>query len=783
MRRTNVPLLIGAIILILLFSMCFYPEYFSDSDPYGMERLQYSYENGNSTLSIPPIPPNDEYPFGTDHRGRDVKSLIVYGSKLTIFSALSTAAIRLAIALPLSIAAAYKVKYTSGFINFFSTMFSAFPIVIAVIVLSKINLFHDILKNTTYVNIFLLALLGWSKLAAMLKARIIEILQQDFIEGEFAIGKNKLEIAMQNILPHLIPSIFVLFFLETALVLLTFSQLGVFGLAFSGGYETSTGEIRVPMEFDWTSMLALSKYFYRGANSYLAVYPAIAFALSIIGFNAAGEGLKIEFEKENSKVITFIRAIPSFLSPIRLVYEIRNYDKYKKRVRRKLAFYGLLLIIIFFPKYESPYVFDERNALDITKKLTEDRLEGRLTGFQDKHPNASEYIAEKLQEYGIQPFDGEYIHVNEIDEVFNIKYAEFGLIDDNTSEESLLKFREDYMVTSSRTYDGILGTELFEPEKFDVADIKSKSEQYRGKAVIIDARRMDHRMFTSINDSLSFYTSPGAIIYIDDWTSRDKRYKNDVINKTFNDVITLSLSTEAGDQLLRMGKCKVRISIKAEKRQNAVAGSVIGYIPGTDKSKEDQLVIIGSNLDGVGYDSDVKYPSAGRAASAAVCMEIARAIADSGVKPDRPLIFAFWDGNMTYERGSKAFSYKYVLGKNKKVFYIDLLNLGYKKTNKLMVDNSKIFPKNKEEQRFIKLLNKNAKRNNVDLVHSVLYSSGSIDFTNSDNQPLLVDSYASDEICMTPDDTIEEINSLKLKQSGQMLLDTIIYSFTGGNNQ
>ncbi|MEA4961347.1 ABC transporter permease subunit [Lutispora sp.] len=783
MRRINVSLFIGAAILLFFLSMCFYPEHFSDADPYGRERLQYSNENGKGTIIVPPIPPNEEYPFGTDHRGRDVKSLIVYGSRLTIFSALSIATIRLMIALPLSIAAAYKVRFANNFISFFNTMFSAFPLIIVIIVLSRISLFQEIFKSTSYTNMVLLSVLGWSKLAHMLRARIDEILHQDFIEGEIAIGKNKLEIALQNILPHLIPSMFVLFFLETALILLTLCQLGVFGLAFSGGYENSEGDLRVPLEFDWTSMLAFSKYFYRGENSYLVLFPSIAFALSIIGFNMTGEGLKIEFEKENSKVITFIRAIPSFLSPIRLVHEIRNFDKYRKCVIRKLAFYCFVLLIVFFPQFKSPYKFDDNNVMRIVSELTSEKYEGRLTGFSDKDSHVSGYIAGKLQEYGLEAFDGEYVHENVVEEVFNIKNAEFRLIDDDRPQELLFKFREDYMVTSSNSYDGILDIELFEMRRFEVREIELNAERYKGKALIIDARYMDPRMFTSLNDALSFYAKPGAIIYIDDWTSRDIKYKSDIINKTFNDVLTLSLSSEAGDRLMRMGKCKVRITVNIEKKQNVAARSVIGYIPGADKSKNNEFVVIGSNLDGVGYDQDIKYPAAGRAAGAAVSLEIARAISESGVEPDRSIVFAFWDGNMTHDRGSKYFFYKYIINKNKRILYIDLMNLGYKGTNKLLVDNSKIFPNNKQEQKFVKMLKENAKKNEVKLLFGGLYSPAAIDFTSRESQPMILDSYISDEIAMTQQDSIDEIDSVKLRQTGQMLLDTIIYSFTGGNKQ
>ena len=185
----------------------------------------------------------------------------------------------------------------------------------------------------------------------------------------------------------------------------------------------------------------------------------------------------------------------------------------------------------------------------------------------------------------------------------------------------------------------------------------------------------------------------------------------------------------------------------------------------------------------MGYDQDVKYPAAGRAAGAAVSLEIARAISESGVKPDRSIVFAFWDGNMTHDRGSKHFFYKYIINKNKRILYIDLMNLGYKGTNKLLVDNSKIFPNNKQEQKFVKMLKENAKKNEVKLLFGGLYSPAAIDFTSRESQPMILDSYISDEIAMTQQDSIDEIDPVKLRQTGQMLLDTIIYSFTGGNKQ
>jgi len=69
------------------------------------------------------------------------------------------------------------------------------------------------------------------------------------------------------------------------------------------------------------------------------------------------------------------------------------------------------------------------------------------------------------------------------------------------------------------------------------------------------------------------------------------------------------------------------------------------------------------------------------------------------------------------------------------------------------------------------------------LLHGTLFSPASIDFTSSESQPLLIDSYLNDEVSMTPKDNIEGIDPEHVKQAGQMLLDTIIYSFAGGHNR
>jgi peptide/nickel transport system permease protein len=336
-KRWNFPLIIGGILLLLLLIASMYPDQLATADPYGKQRLEFLSDGGKTTFLVPPVAPGKEYPWGTDARGRDLRSMVIYGCKITMMIAVFTAIGRLIIALPLAISAAYKNKFSIWFIKQFNVLFSAFPLIVVVLILSKFALFMDIVKDDKLIMALLLTLFGWSKLAYVLMERVSEILDQDFVEGEIAIGKSRLEIAVQNVVPHLIPSMIVLVFLEIALVLQTMAQIGIFGLMAGGGYYNADGDPNVPFEFDWASLLVFTYMYFGTDKMYLVIYPAAAFAMSIIGFNLFGEGLRIEFEKRTSRVITFIRRIPSYVSPLKLIYEIKNFELYRKTVYTKIA--------------------------------------------------------------------------------------------------------------------------------------------------------------------------------------------------------------------------------------------------------------------------------------------------------------------------------------------------------------------------------------------------------------------------------------------------------------
>ena len=95
----NVPLLIGGLIVLVLFTGVLFGPLLAPHNPYLHGRRVLEYVDGN--LSSPPYPPSPRYPLGTDELGRDTLSMLLYGTRNTLVAAAFITMARLALGLSL----------------------------------------------------------------------------------------------------------------------------------------------------------------------------------------------------------------------------------------------------------------------------------------------------------------------------------------------------------------------------------------------------------------------------------------------------------------------------------------------------------------------------------------------------------------------------------------------------------------------------------------------------------------------------------------------------------
>lgn len=772
LKKVNFPLIIGLCIVLLLVMVSLYPERFAASDPYAKETLQYEKDSGK--FLVPPVPPGEDYVWGTDEKGRDLRSLIIYGCRATLAMALSVAFGRLLISLPLAMAAAYKNKFSTWIINVFNKIFSAFPMAMLILILSSISLFTDLFSNPMAAATFLMTVFGWSKLAKLLTKAIEDVLSEDFIEGEIAIGKTKLDIVLQNVIPHIIPTLVVLFFLEAAVVLLLLSQVGVLGLVLSSGYvNEESGNLNVPYEFDWASLLVFSHYLFSTFKTWLIFYPAAAFATSIIGFNLLGEGIRTELDKRDSRVISFIKRVPGYLSPLRLIYELKNFNAYRKGIYCKLLIVFAILLIAFFPQPRSNNNFNSVEAFAAVNDIGSSPFKYREYKV-GRNVIAMNYIAEKMEEYGIQPFDNKYIHEMIVEEIPEIAKTDVSYAVTNKEIQKLI-YSQDYILAEPVEAEGTYKLEEIKVSKLkEFSWLYNASGKYDDKVIIIDVRGMEYRQFNAVINDVRNFIKPKGVIFIEDWSSEEGRGNRTIYVTGMEKFFTILIAADKGELLLNQKDVDISIKFDIEIIKNVLRGNVMGIIPGKDPVLKDDIILIGSNLNNVTDNMGKGTYDALKASGIAAQLQLAKMLGAASVKPDRTVIFAFWDESNRFNKGADIFTARYIDRSKNDIFYIDIGNL---KGDKLIIDSSGIKPKNKKGQSYVRDLKASLKSNDIGAVFRSINNSAIGTFISSKQEVLAFDSgnlkYVVNTKGKLKGDVVTRGDLIKFHKIGQMIIDTI----------
>ena len=253
--------LVGLTILILLILMAIFAGVIA---PY-----EYDEQNLNNILQSP----NKEHLFGTDEFGRDIFSRIIYGSRISLqvgFIAVSIAAI---IGGFLGAVAGYFSGKTDNIIMRAMDILLSIPQMLLAI--SIVAALGSGLTN-------LMIAVGISSIpqyARIVRAAVISIKNEEFVEAAKATGSGDLRIIFRHILPNCLAPIIVQATLGVALAILTAAGLSFIGL----GIEPPTPE--------WGSMLSGGRGYIRD-YSYMTLFPGLAIVITIFALNVLGDGLR-----------------------------------------------------------------------------------------------------------------------------------------------------------------------------------------------------------------------------------------------------------------------------------------------------------------------------------------------------------------------------------------------------------------------------------------------------------------------------------------------------------
>lgn len=651
MNRINYPLMLGILIVVLLISVFFFPDLYTDKDPLYEESPKYIEvkENGEWTeeFAYNPMPPNRDNIMGTDDAGRDVYARLIYGTRNTLTLVLLIAVFRLLVAFPLGLAAGMGIKFFSWVIQTLNTFFTAVPILILSYIVLNFSFFKSLhMEDAIFYYAIILTLLGWAKLAGIIEDSVKRVMSQDFIEGEIAIGKTKFQIARQNVFPHILPDLVSLFFKEIGLAMFLIAQLAVFhvfvgvsrrvkALAFRANYE-------MILEPEWGGTLSRIAINMRKFDEvyWMTLYPILVFSFAIVGFNLVGEGLRIEFQKKNSHLISYIRKTYFQLSPRLFVSQLKSFKKYYRAIFTKTVI--LAATIAFFTVNWNPsiYEFNMDNAIGHLNELTNPIYQGRAPGTEGSHM-AGEYIADTLASYG---YEIEYMEIPyEKKADFTPVILEDGTITLKAKDGSTETFylNEDFTIlTIARdslienqdklAYSGIATS----PENGSLLTESSVVFPVTTEYISLNqfSKRGQNRV--KINSDL---TLPYEVEFL--------MYQMGSFQPSVPVVFNTTAIIPGGRlfEVLSTQAVEMEISLDLHQSSKQNGRNIIGTLYGSQDSVEDpgQLILIGATYDGIYKKDESQFVMS--ATPAAIALETARVLSQTEEPLNKTIQFVFWD--------------------------------------------------------------------------------------------------------------------------------------------
>ncbi|HEV2558596.1 MAG TPA: ABC transporter permease [Microvirga sp.] len=211
--------------------------------------------------------------LGTDHFGRDVASLLMAGAWNSLAIAWPAVLLGAAVGVALGSAAAALKGIVDEVVMRASDVIFAFPAVLSAIMIGAL------LGSGPTSAILAIAVFNVPVFARVTRGVALQVWTLDYVAAARCLGKHPLRITVEDVLPNIAGVLIVQVTIQLALAILTEAGLSYLGLG-----------VRPPNP-SWGRMLSDSQTFLAQAP-HLAIAPGLAIALSVLGLNLLGDGLR-----------------------------------------------------------------------------------------------------------------------------------------------------------------------------------------------------------------------------------------------------------------------------------------------------------------------------------------------------------------------------------------------------------------------------------------------------------------------------------------------------------
>ena len=263
MLKKNKMALVGLGILVILVLLALFADVIEDYDTVVIKQNLANRLKG----------PSAEHWLGTDEFGRDIFARLVHGARVSLKVGIIAVGISIILGGILGALAGFYGGRIDNIIMRIMDVFLAVPsILLAIAIVSALG--------PSIINLMVaISISSVPRYARIVRASVLSIRDQEFVEAARAIGANNARIIFRHIIPNSLAPVIVQGTLGVASAILSTAGLSFIGLGIQ------------PPAPEWGSMLSGGRQYLRYAW-WVTTFPGVAIMITILSLNLLGDGLR-----------------------------------------------------------------------------------------------------------------------------------------------------------------------------------------------------------------------------------------------------------------------------------------------------------------------------------------------------------------------------------------------------------------------------------------------------------------------------------------------------------
>ena len=219
--------------------------------------------------------PSAEHWLGTDDVGRDVLARLICGGRISLLVGFASAAINLAVGVPLGLLAGYRRGAWEFWIMRLADVFQSFPSIVLILCLVT-------LVGASVLNLVLvIGLLGWPGIARLVYGNVLSVREKEYILAVRALGARTGTILTRNVLPNVVAPVWAALGQRVGRAILSESSLSFLGVG-----------IRAPQASWGNLMQSATSLAVLTGRPWVWLPPGILIILTVVCLQSLGNALR-----------------------------------------------------------------------------------------------------------------------------------------------------------------------------------------------------------------------------------------------------------------------------------------------------------------------------------------------------------------------------------------------------------------------------------------------------------------------------------------------------------